>query len=553
MSANKDFKSIRFLKYIDPINDKTYKISNTSIDHIEKYIFEELVEGDRLIFERLVYNDDCFKNISFNNIKLEFNFCDFRQILRLNLNNTELKISSNLQEDCKEIGLNIKGIAKSVCLTNLNLDEFEISSSNISDLTVTRNNIDTFSISNKTSIGKFSISNEKKDYKINKLFFDLTKIDELLISYLDTLSNIYINFCDIKTFKFEEVCISDQIKFERYNVDDLKVLKSKITNFIINFYETGYKRELNSFSLNNIEFADDSKISQLLIKQKGNRCNINSILISAVEKIDISNLIVNKITVKNQVINESIFSNVKFGSLELNGFASRNKFNFSNCTVIDKNGLLILNNSVLDNVAFNPSFLHQFKEIRFTNSSLINLQANNLTEIPTRTIRPFKRDIETNYLTLYRELKILAQNYGDNYLFHKLKALEYNERIWNWTFHPFKSKDYSVKDYFILLTNRISNNHTTNPFLAFGWILGLIILYVYSINCLTNSDFGNFLISNHTDYFIVPFKLFISNKDEIIGIADKFPNYLFYIDIGYHIILSYLIYQMIAAFRKFNR
>ncbi|WP_154859714.1 hypothetical protein [Cyclobacterium xiamenense] len=172
----------------------------------------------------------------------------------------------------------------------------------------------------------------------------------------------------------------------------------------------------------------------------------------------------------------------------------------------------------------------------------MNLEANNLTEIPTRTINPFKRDDETNYLTLYRELKKLAQEYGDNYLYNKFKALEYNERLNS-------KEDIGSINRIILWCNKFSNNHSTKPQYAFVGIVAISLFF--SVPIIISLYFNGVKLSanqiwSSLTYFVNPLKLL--NEYSI-----PFHGIIYLLEVFYKLALGYLIYQMIAAFRKFNK
>ena len=239
---------------------------------------------------------------------------------------------------------------------------------------------------------------------------------------------------------------------------------------------------------------------------------------------------------------ESNIRNCEIGSISFLSFNCFGKLNLKSCKLFG-DATIEFNFSVLNNVVLKSSFLHQLKDIKFKESSLIGLRAYNLLDLTDEAVNNINSDPENDSITLFRELKTLAEEDNNQHLFQRFRALEYNSIL------DRKSYKLKTQDKIILYLNKWSNDHSTNPFYAFGWIVVLSLFFaailVLSLY-LNNVPFGFKEIARNLDYFLNPLKFLKSYNVE-------FGSIVYVIEIVYKLALGYLIYQFIAAFRRFNK
>uniref|UniRef100_UPI002595C295 hypothetical protein n=1 Tax=uncultured Algoriphagus sp. TaxID=417365 RepID=UPI002595C295 len=220
-------------------------------------------------------------------------------------------------------------------------------------------------------------------------------------------------------------------------------------------------------------------------------------------------------------------------------------------------GGLILENAILDGVQTNPSFLHHFKSIEFKNSSIMGLVAPSFKLVEPDTIRKMRGDFE-NKIDFCREMNALMIGQNNKHYATIYRALELEFRA--------KVKDSSLNwfDKVVLNLNYWSNAHGTMPQKAFFWILFLIVLMFGIINLDLALQTGlpyeaglDFLHQNYS-YFIKPFT-FLSDIEEGYrpfnseNMNAKFHPVTKGFDFLFKIFYAYLLYQFVAAFRKFNK
>ncbi|MHA7129230.1 hypothetical protein [Algoriphagus namhaensis] len=220
-------------------------------------------------------------------------------------------------------------------------------------------------------------------------------------------------------------------------------------------------------------------------------------------------------------------------------------------------GGLVLDNAILKGLESNPSFLHHFKSIEFKNSSIMGLIVPSFKMIEPETIREMRGDFE-NKIDFCREMNTLMVEQNNKHYSTIYRALELEFRA--------KVKDSSLSwfDEQVLNLNNWSNAHGTMPEKALFWILLMIITQFGIINLDLFVQTGlsyeaglDFLSQNYS-YFIKPFT-FLPEVEETYkpfqsqNMQAKFHPVTKAFDFLFKILFAYLLYQFIAAFRKFNK
>src|SRR5690606_11191877 len=106
------------------------------------------------------------------------------------------------------------------------------------------------------------------------------------------------------------------------------------------------------------------------------------------------------------------------------------------------------------------------------------------------------------------------------------------------------------RERFTLLFNQFTNYHSTD------WMRALklfLILFLFHISLVTTYLKCSDQIDNVADVLRI-FHFFISPINFLSELHEySFPNLIYFLDVLYHLCIGVVIYQFIAAFRKFNK
>lgn len=407
------------------------------------------------------------------------------------------------------------------------------------------------------------------DCNFQSLFLGGCRICNLYISGPNRFTNleilsgeiekIYIEATIENILKIEEI-INHQIILQKVICEEISIILSKVDTVSLNYVES----IKFAFSLSQYSVKDPVIKKFSVVSCRFQNFSAHASLWRMEQQIieffisDSSNIRLVGMDIQHLILNNTInffeVTNCKLLSLSFNSFKINNDVSFNNIQFSENDSEMNLVHASLKNVTISPSFLHTIKKIKFDKSSIQGMNISNLIDIPEDIINPKIRDNKTQYLTLYRELKSLAQFHNNNYLVQRFKALEYNELLDD------KSQDIKFGDKIILKANKWSNNHGTKPFYALGWIILLIVVYAGILSVFYDkgkySNYAFFLSENYT-YLFTPFKFLnelniVSNLTGIYFVDLTLVIFLYIFDLLYKLTIGYLIYQLIFAFRKFN-
>lgn len=349
-----------------------------------------------------------------------------------------------------------------------------------------------------------------------------------------------------------ESCKLKSINNEHSNFKELKIKNcefDKIT-LLANIYTD---KDVNKLNISNliIEGSDFNELKLMgFSREDQNKLKVDELEIINSNNIIAENMYCRVLKFEGNEYSNMEFNNSELSNLEFKDFVNNGKFKFRHIKVNDKNkySSLSLSNSVLSGIEFDRSFLHNFKNLTLEESTISGIVLHYFKPIKNKIIRNSKASTSAK-IELCRELTSLMQAQNNSHYATTYRALEQNFRLKE-RFRQFKIFN---SDTLILTLNKITNNHGTQPFLAFIGMIVLVFLYYlvlnreFSLNP-TSPDALNIMTSN-VSYFFKPFT-FIS---EIKEIDHEFSFGFRLWDILYKILYAYLVYQFIAAFRKFNK
>lgn len=291
-------------------------------------------------------------------------------------------------------------------------------------------------------------------------------------------------------------------------------------------------------------------------------------------KTSIRKLPLNSISLTGRSEGEIVIEDCKIDNVYIRNFSPKSDFIIYNLETRGLNkGKFEVHNSNLDNTWFNSVKLNQYF-IVFFKSSFINtkfsstvfptikelLNSNNISSI-TNIHYPDKKSETNSYnrdmYELFIELKQAFEKRGNVFEAQKMKSIAHDFLYKIETNNLFKSDFWNSK--LILLLNRISNFHgvsVRNSFL-------LIIVFILFFHCLNVLSFASYsfgfnnwvesksIISNTKRYVFV-----IANpahRVSSLAPETEITGFTYATSFCSRIVVGYLYYQFIAAFRRFGK
>jgi hypothetical protein len=433
---------------------------------------------------------------------------------------------------------------------------------NIYNLTVLEEiNIDT----------NISTGNNKSITFINCIFNYEFKIQE----YQTTENYSIINCIFNKSFLAQKIYLQ-KLSFSSCTFNQYFYSKELVaSNFIFEFCQFNHSKQLvidqfktMNFKFEKNEFNRDIQLipktaelisliggeskSTLTLSNRGNKNTISKLFLEFNSNHNTDFLLRNLITDYIQIHGELKDSTLSINNIKLRIGVIKYFFNNGNVLInalspLTENSLLALKGINLGNAMISSINFSEFSKIKISNCNLVDIVPINIKWCKSdllKTENTLKDRIET-----YRQLKIVAQKNLDTptkLMYYKYEMKAHLKSI--------KKEKGMLSDKFILFTNLISNNHGLNWFIAFCWLMFFsIIWYTLVKYSLNQTQFNPKLIGNEIGRFISfmnpahRFSIVFDVKKEMYS-----SNAVFFDSIS-RIFSSYLIYQLISAFRKYSK
>lgn len=532
-----------FIYFGNNNNDEIDEVSEISSD-----IYE--LKGKKIKFKNLIFNS--VVEFKFKKKIIVFERCFFKKDVKFKGDDNEIEFEESnfpnerlliiVDEPKSKFTYNFNRIIDNYKITNFHCKNLTLKFSNINRL-----DIEDLIIENELKINGKSVGNsEIKDIyiqkcKINKLKFESFKTD--FPKYIEsTFSEFYLSNVVYKCA--QNIHLPD---CEKYKISNLDFNKEEIN---ITYDKASGSLKILSFIIENINSKLISIEQDLSDSYDFFKINSDSQIIFY-PSLNSENLLIKIETLKlvGEVTNLKYIKNVKVNNLELNGFIPSNNFTFDNISdKICNSGRLIIINSNLNNVTFKPSILHQFDNIFITKSdfvgmSLIGFEYIDESKFGKQYTDDNKVTIKTDNIEFFRFLKNYTERQNNLHLYQKYKAFEFNEMLRI-------RKDIDFGEKCILVFNKFTNNHTTDWtkagklfLIIFCSYFSLLLTYLYC----SYFNFEFLQASKILPYLVSPVNLLMHYEDF------EFHNAIYIIDFFYNLIIGLLLYQMIAAFRKFNK
>ena len=484
---------------------------------------------------KFTFKKDNFKNLQFKDGTTTYAFfnCNFKKIVIENLEEIDFDSISLSFFDCYIEDIKCDTIVSK----NISLDFL---SSIISGI-IRENNLQSVSISNC----------------ITRSNIFLIKLNKVSISY--TEENIYprrwkklLNSVGIDYYK-------DLIKQKQaYYIEDC---------IKINFYFNEKIKEKRGFYIRDYIDKKESRLGYYFKEEEKKTFNINLDLKYSIgnENIDtqVKNAYLKSFSVSGSPVGKLSIESTRIESWYLREFMPKGEVLFYDIAPLSNRGdssKIEFHNSNFDNSWFDNVDFKEYSVVSFFRSKFsktiftsCNFPNNYISFEKFTTLENihYREKIKANYFKdkyeTFLQLKMSMEGTGNIHEAQKFQATS-NDALKHVT-------DVSKWDKFILLINSKSNNHGLSiaiPLkLFFLFSIGFYILYLLSLGRIFNSnDFDPTLIGYYFSFIDITHRTdFLVDKSEFKG----WGGWALVIDSINKIIISFFIYQFIAAFRKYGR
>ena len=411
-----------------------------------------------------------------------------------------------------------------------------------------------------------------KSIQFNNCFgnFFLVNLKSCQVSY--TEENIFIRDW-YKKAPLDQI-ISFKTNFYLTNVEKVNIYGNEVKD----------DRRLTLLKHHKHFYLDDNplvkkpRLRMLLTDEEKLKLNLNISLTYDTQsnhlKTTIKNLLLNSIQLTGKTNGEIVIEDCKIDNVFFRNFSPKEDFTLYNLETRSKiKGKFEVHNSNLDNTWFNSVKLNQYF-IVFFKSSFINtkfystifpstkelLNSNSLSSIENIHY-PDKKTNKSAYnrdmYELFLELKQTLEKRGNVFEAQKMKSIAHSFLNKITTSKIWKSEFWDST--LILFLNRISNFHGVSPRNSILLIIGFILLFHW----LT--------VLSYKSYYLT-----FNSWEEVLGIIDNTKRYIFVLANPTHrisslvpngeitgytymvsffsrIVVGYLYYQFIAAFRRFGK
>jgi hypothetical protein len=354
----------------------------------------------------------------------------------------------------------------------------------------------------------------------------------------------------------------NQIEFD--NLNDCKSVEIIFNNLIYNF-EKVYILIKNRYLLGNQSripsyFISNSSINKIIVK-KESKIYGSDLSINYLEKIKLDFYIE-----KNIYINEFYSNKINFNIIEIKDniekvklsyikvyklfFLNIHKTNIElyNFSGLSSNAIFQIYDSNMENMTFWDVDFRLFKIFEI-HKTFIEKANFNLITFPKKFEKSSYLTFENQY-DMYRQLFNIFNNNGD------IKNAIYMKSMYLDAYR--KSKFKSKEDCLILYLNWLSNNYGTKILWPFLWIVFISLVFTFLVininyNYVLSYKGVVFALNNFKENFGVIMFNSILNPLALIDKDLIKTNGQYFLIFFAKIIIAYLIYQFIVAFRRFGK
>jgi hypothetical protein len=452
-----------------------------------------------------------------------------------------------------------------------------------------------------TSSAKYYVVNNDADLKLSIEFYRCVlpafEFEDSIFEYIfcsncicwaSQRSMISFNNCEIQNYHFQNILgrifINDQGKSSvqiRYSDDNLNIERSVFNDFISDLIKTLTPTKIfqleTKYVLNDCKeiyfegIKSDKEVKEIDFRKKVHLHLTNDELRLLNISLSISDkeMVLKKITITGAWLNELNLNNIsngkcKFEKIKVNKVYIHNYTNPDTTFYdIQSNGevsLLEIRDSTLADCTVDKVKFGRFEKVSFYRTSLEKTRFSAVTfpkeiEALSDINYPLEKsiDYQIEQYETYRQLSNALSSQGNQVI-----ALEMYKKMYE---SLRKSKTLDWQDKFILCLNNLSNEHGTSIKRSFWLFLGIgTLLLILFINTTPNRmynwgwvDLCSFIDAFNMKVFFVladPTHK-ISTLEELAG--GQLSSFNYFISFLSRILMAWIYYQFISAFRKFGK
>lgn len=495
-----------------------------------KYVDKIYSDPVRIRIDKTSFDKASLPRIGFNS--LSFENCTFH---------SEVSISTEGELD-KDFHVHFSGCLIDSFTSLIEEDKLKlIFSNNVVKHFVSKSKLSYLSISN--CLGIFFIENCKNltiGYEPDNIRYRIWKrIAAIKQNIFETKTAFYLDKNSSTTIHFEKRNINKKLKTPYLRGDRYQ----SIIDYNVLYIPSDYELEKMDISFS-LKFNEDIEQKETFIKN------------AQLRSLTLSGELKGRLNIEN-LIAENIF---------IHGLNSSGIFNFMNVKCKDsfsKSGKFEIHKSLLQNT--------WFYGVRFDTFSSIALYKTSLSEVKITSsvfpkVRRMNRQIQSlqnihqderssdfyrEQYDLFIELKQVFEKYGNVYEAQKMKAVAHNSLR--------KVQDARlINDKFVLGLNRWSNYHGTSPLLAFFWFIFFLALFQTLSVLSYESIFWEWSSTNTLQIIKENIKYITILANPVhrlseLGPSHEITTYTYLVSFVSRIVLGFLYYQFISAFRRFGR
>jgi len=398
-------------------------------------------------------------------------------------------------------------------------------------------------------------------------------VQEIMLGKISIINSHIKDSILISSVKANEVTCnnnSEELESQNFYLNTCKIEKLSIGRNISKQIQLSLNSSINKLYL----YADvkskmliDGQIAAFTTRNIRNiRIKINHLIVSSnifstgvltIANLDLINL---------ELININNDGQLKLFNISMNNEAVNKYLEQSKEYYSDKIGIIKMSNAQLGNISFYNVYFRSFRSIIIDNCNL-NQLITIKRHIPTSIIEKYQDIYTTDFRDRFRveeldqDPQLLAEVYNQLYVAmqkqgNKTMELEYYAEYQEWHRINLKlqGKEWSTRT--ALWLNKITTNYGLNWGKGVAWIVGTWLVFYGLFTLATwwhSGQPADFLAKN--DVWSSLFKFFLPTHriDNIITSYPTKPAVAYAIDVLYRLVVGFLIYQTIAAFRRFGK
>lgn len=440
-------------------------------------------------------------------------------------------------------------------------------------LVIVHSKLQTAAITNKSKIKFFKLN---RGSEINSLVLYSSSISSIQLNnaicngirvFQSEINNINISEIELKSIDIEEGTNLKSLNISKCIIDDLKISYANVSNTII----------CDSSSLSSIQLiylgekskkfiVEGSRVGDLVLNiHHPYQLNIKEAVNEDNGKTTITRSTIGELIMDSTILPSSSYLHISqtfINEIYINSFINEGRIVFNDIRpdhdATDIEASVSILDSDLGNTQFIACDLDMYDEFEFENSKILDVFLADTVLPEYKFINKSMTDKNEQVKLALAQFKKIYENQGDTVRALEMRAQEME--VYRQLLRENKEIKNRNTERFNLYLNKYSNNYGTDWLRAVIVTLSITLCFyiaycssrsIYPANPFNKENIWMFItVSPYYFEFLNP----VHKTDFFIHIKDGEPNPLaLLIDYFSRIVVAYLVYQTIQAFRKFGK